>query len=72
MGFLREYGIIMAIVMTIAVAGYIWHERGVLDSGKTVADTQKTVEPIQEHEFVIGAHPLDGPALLDSLHHYKY
>lgn len=72
MGFLREYGIIVAVILTVAVAGYIWHERGVLDNGKTVTDTQKAVEPIEEHEYKIGNHPFDGHDLLDSLQHYKY
>lgn len=72
MGFLREYGIIIAILTTIFVIGYIWHERGVLDNGRTIADTQKSVEPIREHEFIIGSHPLGGTALLGSLQHHKY
>lgn len=72
MGFLREYGILIAIALTVATLGYVWHLRGNYDDGKTVVDTQKTVAPIEQHEQEIARHPLNGPALLNSLQHYKY
>ena len=72
MGFIRENGIIITIVLTLAVLGYVWHLRGSLDSAKTVAETEKTVEPIQQKEIAIGNHPLTGLQLLGSLQHHKY
>ncbi len=72
MGFLREYGIIIAIVLTLGVIGFVWVERGVLDNGKIVTETEKAVQPIQLHEENIGRKPLDGSQLLHSLQRGKY
>ncbi len=72
MGFLREYGIIIAIVLTLGVIGFVWVERGVLDNGKIVTETEKAVQPIQLREETIGRSPLDGRHLLGVLQHGKY
>ncbi len=72
MPFIKEYGIIAAIIGTLTIIGIIWVTRGNYDSANMVSDTQKTVAPIQMHEEAIGRVPLNGSQLLDSLRHSKY
>jgi len=70
MGFLRQYGIILTIVLTLALVGGIWHVRGKYDNSTVISDTAKVVEPIEQKESLII--PLAPDVLLNRLQHHKF
>ncbi len=72
MGFIREYGIIFGAIAMLSVAGYIWQQRGKLDTASVIANTAATVEPIRDHENEIKANPMLAPALIKRLQRGSY